>query len=170
MRSSVFRARAFRFARRLPHTATCMRCLLQRSKAAHGAPPAARRRRARRPPAQAAARPLSAAPVPSQVRSATALEAERRLWFRVRHANVVQLLSSYQCQQTLVLVTDLCDGGCLLDRLEDSHTFDEQQARLIANQASLRVPYAEDAATFSVDGRPPPSPLHSHVLPCLVGP
>ena len=46
-----------------------------------------------------------------------ALENERKIWRRMRHPGICMLHGSYEVPSMILMVTELCEGGCLLDQV-----------------------------------------------------
>jgi len=72
-------------------------------------------------------------------RAAVHAESEMRLWQRVVHSGVARLYAVYDLHYAHVLVTELCMGGCLLDRLLEAESFDEAHAKAIGGQIAGAV-------------------------------
>jgi hypothetical protein len=68
------------------------------------------------------------------------LEEEMRLWGMVSHVGSVRFYGAYELPDRMVLVTEVCEGGCLLDLLLDNPTpFTEVHAKYIAWQLCVAV-------------------------------
>ena len=71
-----------------------------------------------------------------------AADQEARIWRMIRHPNVVALLSVHNLPDYVVLSTELCTGGNLLERLEGVTDFvQEDQAQRLACQVVTAVLY-----------------------------
>mmetsp|Transcript_62641 Transcript_62641/g.151079 ORF Transcript_62641/g.151079 Transcript_62641/m.151079 type:complete len:506 (-) Transcript_62641:131-1648(-) len=72
-------------------------------------------------------------------RSMKAMEAEIRLWMRVSHDGVCRIFDAFDLSEQIVMVTELCHGGCLLDQIADVDGFSEADAQHISRQVSEAV-------------------------------
>jgi MAP kinase interacting serine/threonine kinase len=73
-------------------------------------------------------------------RKLTVLESESRVWRAVPpHPAIVALLGMYELPDRAVLVTELCQGSCLMDRLLEAEHFSEEHARGMARQVASAV-------------------------------
>ena len=73
-------------------------------------------------------------------RKLAVLESESRVWRAVPpHPAIVALLGQYELPDRTVLVTELCQGGCLMDRLLEADHFSEEHARGMARQIASAV-------------------------------
>ena len=74
-------------------------------------------------------------------KSARNLEDEMRLWAKVRHQGCVRYYGAYELAEQVVMLTELCAGGCLLDLLVEAEHFAEVHAKYIAWQVTKAVAY-----------------------------
>jgi len=111
-------------------------------------------------------------------RKLTVLESESRVWRAVPpHPAIVALLGTYELPDRTVLVTELCQGGCLMDRLlEADHHFSEEHARGMARQVASAVWHLHAVGVAHRDLKPdnllcthPQPHLHGQVKLCDFG-
>ena len=67
------------------------------------------------------------------------IESEIRLWMRVSHDGVCRIFDAFELSDKIIMVTELCRGGCLLDQITDVDGFSEADAQHIARQVSEAV-------------------------------
>ncbi len=67
------------------------------------------------------------------------IEAEIRLWMRVSHDGVCRIFDAFELSDKIIMVTELCPGGCLLDQITDVDGFSEADAQHISRQVSEAV-------------------------------
>ena len=72
-------------------------------------------------------------------RAMKAVESEIRLWMRVQHEGVCRIFDAFDLSEQIVMVTELCHGGCLLDQIADVDGFSEADAQHISRQVSEAV-------------------------------
>ena len=72
-------------------------------------------------------------------RSMKAMEAEIRLWMRVSHDGVCRIFDAFELSDRIVMVTEFCPGGCLLDQITEVDGFSESDAQHISRQVSEAV-------------------------------
>ena len=81
------------------------------------------------------------------------LENEIASWGAVRHVGVCELLGTFETPSLHVLAIELCEGGCLLDQLEDLKTFNEEHARQISRQLTNADPPPGSASSTATSSR-----------------
>jgi len=72
-------------------------------------------------------------------RAMKGVEAEIRLWMRVQHSGVCRLFDAFELRAQIVMVTEICPGGCLLDQIVNLDGFSEADAQHISRQVSDAV-------------------------------
>lgn len=82
------------------------------------------------------------------------IEQEIHIWSRLNHKGVVRLTGHYELPSMLVLVTDICAGGCLLDRLQEVETMSENTAQSIGKQVVDAVLYLHSVGVCHRDIKP----------------
>ena len=82
------------------------------------------------------------------------LENEIASWGAVRHVGVCELLGTFETPSLHVLAIELCEGGCLLDQLEDLKTFNEEHARQISRQLTNAVIHLHHVGVVHRDIKP----------------
>ena len=82
------------------------------------------------------------------------LENEIANWGAVRHVGVCELLGTFETPSLHVLAIELCEGGCLLDQLEDLKTFNEEHARQISRQLTNAVIHLHQVGVVHRDIKP----------------
>ena len=82
------------------------------------------------------------------------LESEIRLWSRVSHAGICNCYDVFELADQIVMVTELCVGGCLLDQLMDVEHFTEEDAKQISRQVSNAVVYLHENGIAHRDIKP----------------
>ena len=49
----------------------------------------------------------------------------------IDHPNIVKIIEYYESQRSLYIVTEYLEGGELFDKIDTSHSFSENDARVI---------------------------------------
>ena len=100
-------------------------------------------------------------------RKLAVLESESRVWRAVPpHHAIVALLGQYELLDRTVLVTELCQGGCLMDRLLEADHFSEEHARGLARQIASAVWHLHAVGVVHRDLKPD-NLLCTHAQPHL---
>ena len=99
------------------------------------------------------------------------LESEMSIWGKdaLRHPGLVQLYGTYELPETIVLVTELCEGGCLLDQLELVETMNEASVRQIGAQVISAILHLHQVARISHRDIKPENVLCTHTDPHVNG-
>ena len=82
------------------------------------------------------------------------IEDEVRIWTRVRHPGVVRLFGVYEAPKLYALVNELCDGGCLFERLQKVENLTERHARRISVQVIEAVAHLHGMGIVHRDIKP----------------
>ena len=102
-------------------------------------------------------------------RKLAVLESESRVWRGVPpHRSIVALLGQFDLPDRTVLVTELCHGGCLMDRLLEADHFSEEHARGMARQIASAVWHLHAVGVAHRDLKPD-NLLCTHAEPHLHG-
>lgn len=82
------------------------------------------------------------------------LESEIRLWSRVSHAGICNCHDVFELPDQIVMVTELCVGGCLLDQIMQVEHFTEDHAKQISRQVSNAVVHLHENGIAHRDIKP----------------
>ena len=82
------------------------------------------------------------------------LENEIRLWQGVRDEGSVRCYGSYELPEQVVLVTEVCAGGCLLDKIAEIDHFTEEHARSISRQVAAAIVHLHSLGIAHRDIKP----------------
>ena len=77
------------------------------------------------------------------------------IWQRLDHPHLVRLYDVYEQRKDLMLITELCFGGDLFQRLVEVEHFSEQTAILLARQVTEALAYLHEQGVAHCDLKPP---------------
>ncbi|KAL1527980.1 hypothetical protein AB1Y20_009351 [Prymnesium parvum] len=107
----------------------------------------------------------------TEKRSIELLEDELRIWAKEEliHPGLVQLFGFFELPEATVLVTEICEGGCLLDALEEVESMNEASVRKIGAQVISAILHLHQVARVIHRDIKPENVLCTHSSPHIEG-
>jgi len=90
----------------------------------------------------------------SQAKSPQVLSKEINLMKMMDHPNIIKLYETFEDQQFIYLVIEVCCGGELFDKIVETHHFNENQAAIIMQQVIRVVYYLHEIHIVNRDLKP----------------